>query len=143
MNIFTSFIQASIKYNDTNNTLFTIKYIIVATVFLLLLWWLSKWVTKQHGVIKRNTNIKVVERIAISNDKFIYLVELDQIFYLIGSDKSGMTVIDKREHLNIETSKSIEPQTGAFFEQLKSSIIKRENKAQEAPEKKTKENINE
>jgi len=127
MNIFTSYIQATAKYNSSNNTLFTIKYIVVATVFLFLLWGLSKWVTRQNVVIKKNTNIKVVERIAISNDKFIYLIELDQMFYLIGSDKSGMTVIDKREHLNIENSKVIEPHTGAFFEQLKTSILKKES----------------
>ena len=98
---------------------------IVATVFLFLLWGLSKYLTKRHFVGLREKNIKVIERVAISSDKFLYLVELDQIHYLIGSDKSGMTVIDKREHLNIEI---IEPQIDAFFEQLKTSILKRESK---------------
>ncbi len=83
-------------------------------------------VTKRHYATLSNRNIKVIERIAISNDKFMYLIELDGVHYLIGSDKSGMTVIDKREHLNIEISKKIEPQPGAFFEQLKKSISNRE-----------------
>jgi len=137
MSIFTALIQASDKYNETNNTLFTIKYIIVATVFLLLLWWLSRWITKQQNVVKKNHNIKIMERMALSNDKFLYLIELDGIYYLVGSDKSGMTVIDKREHLNLETTNVFEAQSGAFFEQLKSSILKREK------ENKTKERIDE
>jgi hypothetical protein len=83
-------------------------------------------VTKRHFSTLGERNIKVIERIAISNDKFFYLIELDGVHYLIGSDKSGMTVIDKREHLNIEHSKKIETQTGAFFEQLKKSVRKRE-----------------
>ena len=128
MGIFTYSITRLAGYDNSSDTLFTIKYIIVATVFLFLLWGLSKYLTKKHFVGLREKNIKVVERVAISSDKFLYLVELDQIHYLIGSDKSGMTVIDKREHLNIEISKQIEPQTDAFFEQLKTSILKRESK---------------
>lgn len=128
MRIFTYSITRLAGYDNSSDTLFTIKYIIVATVFLFLLWGLSKYLTKRHFVGLREKNIKVIERVAISSDKFLYLVELDQIHYLIGSDKSGMTVIDKREHLNIEISKQIEPQTDAFFEQLKTSILKRESK---------------
>ncbi len=128
MRIFTYSVTRLAGYDNSSDTLFTIKYIIVATVFLFLLWGFSKYLTKRHFVGLREKNIKVIERIAISNDKFLYLVELDQIHYLIGSDKSGMTVIDKREHLNIEISKQIEPQTDAFFEQLKTSILKRESK---------------
>lgn len=128
MGIFTYSITRLAGYDNSSDTLFTIKYIIVATVFLFLLWGLSKYLTKKHFVGVREKNIKVIERVAISSDKFLYLVELDQIHYLIGSDKSGMTVIDKREHLNIEISKQIEPQTDAFFEQLKTSILKRESK---------------
>jgi flagellar biogenesis protein FliO len=128
MGIFTYSITRLAGYDNSSDTLFTIKYIIVATVFLFLLWVFSKYLTKRHFVGLREKNIKVIERIAISNDKFLFLVELDHIHYLIGSDKSGMTVIDKREHLNIEISKQIEPQTDAFFEQLKTSILKRESK---------------
>jgi len=133
MNIFTCSMLAIGRSNNSSDTWFTIRYIIVATVFLFLLWGLSKYLTKRHFVGLREKNIKVVERVAISNDKFLYLIELDKIFYLIGSDKSGMVMIDKREHLNIEISKQIEPQTDAFFEQLKSSFVKnvRKNQSEE------------
>jgi hypothetical protein len=104
-----------------------IKYIIVATVFLFLLWGISKYLTKKQFVGIRNKNMKVIERVAITNDKYLFLVELDGIHYMISSDKNGMRLIDKREHLNIESSKSIEPQSGAFFEQLKTSISKRDS----------------
>lgn len=126
MNIFANSIAVFTGNKNSNDTMFTINYIIVVTVFLFLLWGLSRMVTKRHFSTLSERNIKVIERIAISNDKFFYLIELDGVHYLIGSDKSGMTVIDKREHLNIENSKKIEPQTGVFFEQLKKSIRKRE-----------------
>lgn len=128
MNIFTCSIAGLVpEYNRSSDTLFMIKYIIVATVFLFLLWGVSKFLTKRQFVGFRNKNIKVIERIAITNDKFLFLVELDGVHYMISSDKSGMRLIDKREHLNIESSMPVEPQTGAFFEQLKSSILKRES----------------
>lgn len=130
MGIFTCSILAIGSSNSSSDTLFTIRYIIVATVFLFLLWGFSKYLTKRHFVGLREKNIKVIERVALSNDKFLYLIELDHIYYLVSSDKSGMTMIDKREHLNIEISKQIEPQTDAFFEQLKSSLLKRVKKNQ-------------
>ena len=130
MGIFTCSILAIGSSNSSSDTLFTIRYIIVATVFLFLLWGFSKYLTKRHFVGLREKNIKVIERVALSNDKFLYLIELDHIYYLVSSDKSGMTMIDKREHLNIEISKQIEPQTDAFFEQLKSSFLKRIKKNQ-------------
>jgi flagellar biogenesis protein FliO len=99
----------------------------VATVFLLLLWAVSKYLTKRQGVNIRQKNIKIIERIAISADKFLFLIELDGLYYLISSDKSGMRLIDKREHLNLEVMKTSETQSGAFFEQLKKSIIKQES----------------
>lgn len=126
MNIFTCFIAAVTKETQISDTWFTVKYIIVATVFLFLLWGLSKYLTSKQSVKLNERNIKVVERIAISNDKFFYLIELDKVYYLVGSHKGGFTVIDKREHLNIENSKKIEAQPGAFFEQLKASILKKE-----------------
>ena len=126
MILFANSIAVFTGNKNSNDTMFTIKYIIVVTVFLFLVWGLSKLVTKRHFSTLGARNIKVIERIAISNDKFFYLIELDGVHYLIGSDKNGMTVIDKREHLNIENSKKIEPQTGVFFEQLKKSIRKRE-----------------
>lgn len=127
MNIFTCSLTGISKYNSTSDTLFTVKYIIVATVFLLLLWGLSKYLTKRQGITIRQKNIKVIERISISADKFLFLIELDGLYYLISSDKSGMRLIDKREHLNLEDMKISETQSGAFFEQLKKTIIKQES----------------
>ncbi|GAB6109221.1 flagellar biosynthetic protein FliO [Fusibacter bizertensis] len=128
MNIFTCSIAGLVPgYNRSTDTLFMIKYIIVATVFLFLLWGASKYLTKKQFVGIKNKNIKIIERVAITNDKFLFLVELDGVHYMISSDKNGMRLIDKREHLNIESTSSTQPQSGAFFEQLKSSLVKRES----------------
>lgn len=127
MDIFAYTIAGLTGINRTNDTMFTIKYVVVVTVFLFLLWGVSRYLTKRQHLTFKEKNIKVVERVALSSDKYLYLIELDQVYYLVSSDKSGMSLIDKREHLNIETTKRQEPQTGAFFDQLKSSILKRES----------------
>ena len=110
MNIFTCSLTGISKYNSTSDTLFTVKYIIVATVFLLLLWGLSKYLTKRQGITIRQKNIKVIERISISADQFLFLIELDDLYYLISSYKSGMRFIDKREHLKLDDMKISENQ---------------------------------
>jgi flagellar biogenesis protein FliO len=127
MDIFAYTIAGVTGINRTNDTMFTIKYVVVVTVFLFLLWGVSRYLTRRQHLTFKEKNIKIVERVALSNDKYLYLIELDQVHYLISSDKSGMSLIDKREHLKIESIQRQVPQSGAFFEQLKTSILKRES----------------
>lgn len=126
MNIFAYTISSLSGYGRSNDTWFTVKYFIVTIVFLFLLWVLSKVIINHNGPKVRSHNMKVIERISISRDKSIILVELDGIHYLIGSDKNNMVLLDKREDLNIEHPQKIEIHSGAFFEQLKNKIKKNE-----------------
>lgn len=124
MSIFTYTISSLSGYGRSNDTWFTVKYFIVAIVFLFLLWVVSKVIISQNGVKVRSNNMKVIERISISKDKSILLIELDGIHYLIGSDRNNLSLLDKREDLKIVHPQKIELQSGAFLEHLKNKVKK-------------------
>ncbi len=127
MSIFTYTISSLSGYGRSNDTWFTVKYFIVAIVFLFLLWVVSKVIISQNGVKMRSNNMKVIERLSISKDKAILLVELDGIHYVIGSDRNNMVLLDKRDDLKIVHPQKIELNSGAFLEQLRKKINKNED----------------
>lgn len=97
MSIFT----ASIGPNSHgDNMWFTIKYIVVATLFLLLLWLLSRWLIQKKGRVQTGI-IKVHQTMPFAGGKLLSVLEIDGVFYLIATDKNNITLIDKREHLEI------------------------------------------
>jgi flagellar biogenesis protein FliO len=81
----------------------------------------------------KDKRIKVVERTLLSNDKSLILVELENIFYLLAMDKTGVHLIDKRSDLDSNTFTSKPSgEKPDFMEHLKNSIIKRDNKSNES-----------
>lgn len=114
------------SYNRSDDLWFTIRYIIVATLFICILWIFSKAITKKNYISLKDRRIKVVERTLLSNDKSLLLVELENIFYVLAMDKNGIHLIDKREDLTHEQFAKDEVQGISFMNQLKASIIKRD-----------------
>lgn len=114
------------SYNRTDDLWFTIRYIIVATLFICILWIFSKAITKKNYISLKDRRIKVVERTLLSNDKSLLLVELENIFYVLAMDKSGIHLIDKREDLTHEQFVKEDVKNTSFVDQLKKSIIKRD-----------------
>ncbi|MBE0450157.1 MAG: FliO/MopB family protein [Clostridia bacterium] len=114
------------SYNRADDLWFTIRYIIVATLFICILWIFSKAITKKNYISLKDRRIKVVERTLLSNDKSLLLVELENIFYVLSMDKNGIQLIDKREDLTHEQFVKDEVQGLSFMNQLKASIIKRD-----------------
>ncbi len=121
-----NFTYALTSYNRTDDLWFTIRYIIVATLFICILWIFSKAITKKNYISLKDRRIKVVERTLLSNDKSLLLVELENIFYVLAMDKSGIHLIDKREDLTHEQFVKEDVQGKSFVNQLKRSIIKRD-----------------
>lgn len=124
MNIFTYTISSLSGYGRSNDTWFTVKYFIVAIVFLFLLWVVSKLIISQNGVKMRSHNMKVIERISLSKDKSILLIELEGIHYLIGSDRNNIVLLDKRDDVKIVHPQKIDLQSGAFLEHLRRKVNK-------------------
>jgi flagellar biogenesis protein FliO len=120
------FTYALTSYNRSNDLWFTIRYIVVATLFICILWVFSKALTKKNSFALKDRRIKVVERTLLSNDKSLILVELENIFYVLAMDKNGIHLIDKREDLTHEQFVKEDDHGISFINQLKNSIIKRD-----------------
>ncbi|MBS7528409.1 flagellar biosynthetic protein FliO [Fusibacter paucivorans] len=119
--------------SNVSNYWFSIKYVAMVVIFIYLLWIFSKWLTNKNYISLKDRNIKVLDRTALSNDKYIVLVELENIFYLLGVDKNGITLIDKRDDLSTEMFlRSNRQENNDFAAILKSSIGKRKQKDNDA-----------
>ncbi len=115
------------SYSQTDNTWFAVKYFIIISILIYFLWIFSKFITKKNYVSLKDRKIKVLERVALSSDKYLLLVELENFFYLIGVDKNGMHIIDKRDDLNVDDF--IKEESGNqlnFMEVLKNSMNKKD-----------------
>jgi flagellar biogenesis protein FliO len=134
--IFMPLIVNASNASNVSNYWFSIKYIAMVVIFIYLLWIFSKWLTNKNYISLKDRNIKVLERVALSNDKYIILVELENIFYLLGVDKNGMTLIDKRDDLSIEQIlKGKNQESKDFATVFKSSIGKRKHEDNDAENK--------
>ncbi|GAU79862.1 hypothetical protein F3D3_4527 [Fusibacter sp. 3D3] len=77
----------------------------------------------------KDRKVKVLERVALSNDKFLLLVELENIFYFIGIDKNGMYLMDKRDDLKVESFiKEEQILNHKFSEHLERFLVKKDKK---------------
>ena len=127
--IFMPLILDSSNASNFSNYWFSIKYVAIVVIFMYFLWIFSKWLTNRNYISLKDRNIKILDRIALSNDKYIVLVELENIFYLLAVDKNGITVIDKRDDLSIDTFlKSHLDVKQDFSAILKTSLNKRKAK---------------
>lgn len=118
-----------LKSYETDNFWFALKYFIVISILIYFLWIFSKFITKKNYISLKDRKVKVLERVALSNDKFLLLVELENIFYFIGIDKNGMYLMDKRDDLKIESFlKDEQVLNSKFSEHLERFLIKKDKK---------------
>ncbi|MGX8797975.1 hypothetical protein ACR6HW_18230 [Fusibacter sp. JL298sf-3] len=123
MTIFTALIG---NESQTDNMWFTIKYLVVATLFLLLLWRLSKWLIRRNG-FKPTRIVKVHQTTPFTQGKWVTIMEIDGVFYIVASDKNGMVLLDKRETLDLTIAEDEGEKrfTELFKKQLVNQQIKR------------------
>lgn len=118
-----------LKSYETDNFWFALKYFIVISILIYFLWIFSKFITKKNYISLKDRKVKVLERIALSNDKFLLLVELENIFYFIGIDKNGMYLMDKRDDLKVENFiKDEQILNSKFSEHLERFLVKKDKK---------------
>ncbi len=79
----------------------------------------------------KDRRIKLHERLPLSNDKYLILIELENIFYLVACDKNGYTVIDKRDNLDFSRFDIPQESHQDFLQVMKRVIKKEENKSKE------------
>lgn len=123
-----TYLGAILMGEQNSHFWFSVRYFVLISILIYFLWIFSRYITKKNYISLKERNIKVIDRIALSNDKFLLLVELENIFYFMAMDKNGFYLLDKRNDLDLENylkdNKDIQIN---FVEQLKSSIEKRKN----------------
>ncbi len=124
MIIFTYLVGA---YSRSENMWFTIKYIVVATLFLCVLWFISRWLTKQN-FNRPGMYINVVQTTGMLGGKSFVLIEVQGIYYLLAMDKNNIVLID--QYTDFKKHEQTTPESD-FLNQLKASLLRRENKNKE------------
>lgn len=77
-----------------NRTWFMTKYLAIITVFLVLLYFASRYLIKVRTVTKKGS-MKVIDLLRLGPDSFIYIVEAMNRRYLIAQNKNAITLLDK------------------------------------------------
>lgn len=73
---------------------FSILFTIVAIVFIFFLaWFLTRFVATRGGMLLQGKNIRVVEKVAVSKECFLMVVETFGRYSLVGVTPQGMTVL--------------------------------------------------
>jgi len=75
--------------------------IILFIVFFYIVYLTTMFVGKMNKNYNVNKNIKIIEKITISNNMFLMLIELDNKNYLISVTKDSISLIDKIEDLTL------------------------------------------
>lgn len=78
----------------TNNTWFMVKYLAIIIVFLVLLYFASRYLVRVRAVGKKGS-IKVVDVLRLGSDSFVYIVEAMNHKYLIAHGKNSIVLLDK------------------------------------------------
>ena len=74
--------------------------IFICVVFLLLLWGVSKIITKQRFFLQNKNNkqsIEIIERRVISRDATLVMVEVENTRLLLGVSAQGISVLKTME----------------------------------------------
>lgn len=70
------------------------RYAAIMIVFLLLLYYLSKYIVKQRNAA-RGVDLTVGETVRLGSDSFIYVLLYKGKKYIIAQNKQSITLIDK------------------------------------------------
>lgn len=86
---------ATIK-TGTNDTWFIVKYITITIVFLLFLYFLSRYLVGKRNVRSiGKTSLKLIDLISVTPEDIIYIAEYNEKRYIIAANKGGISKIDE------------------------------------------------
>lgn len=95
---------------------------IAIAVILYLTYKFSKFMGTKVGDLNNKGSIKIVERIALGQDKGLAVAKINEKYYLLGISNNGITMLMEMQDYNPPLS----PQTGKEFGELfKNNILKR------------------
>ncbi|MDO4800179.1 MAG: flagellar biosynthetic protein FliO [Bacillota bacterium] len=94
-------------------------------MFLLLLWFVSRYLIKRRGGFPSNSRIRVRERALLHGDTVVALVEVEGKNYIVASNKNSVTLLDVRDDLRSFEDTYSEAKAGIRLEQIGSLFKKK------------------
>ena len=105
---------------------------LLALAAIVLVMYLSfvftKYIGKKINTHSRLNNIKVIEQVALGQDKALLIAEICGDFYLIGASAQKIEILKELDHVNLETEDN---PMKVDFAQILNNVIKTKKKQTE------------
>jgi flagellar protein FliO/FliZ len=103
---------------------FTLVFSLLAVVFVLYLCYLfSKFMANRVNNVSKSSNIKVVERVALAQDKGLVIIQVCGKYYLVGFANNNIEILKELDGSELNFPKSA--LKDSFLEALNSTIKSR------------------
>lgn len=99
---------------------YLIGIVLLFIVFFYVVYLTTYFVSKLNKKMQSGKNIKVIERVSITRDKFLMIVELDSKYYFLSATDHSIELIDSFEALEIKEN---ETNSNTFNKILSEKII--------------------
>lgn len=103
-----------------SDTLPLIFSLIAIAAVLYLCWWFSKFLSKKVNRMADSNNIKIVERVALAQDKGLAIAEICGRFYLIGFANNNIEILQELEEKEMKLQQA--PVKYDFMEALNAAM---------------------
>jgi len=113
--------------------------LIALAVVGFLAYYSSKYLSKKSGSLLRGKYLNVIDRVVISNEKYIMLLKAGEKVIIVGVTNQNMAVLgelDKDQIVDFDKL-DVQEQTPTFVNALSSLIVKGFNKIKQNKTKKT------
>lgn len=104
-----------------------ITSLILIVLVLYAAYYFTKILSKKITNYSASKHMKIVDRIALSQNKFLLIVEVDKSFLLLGVADNNISVLKELDDLNLEFSESegkFDGSNSKFAEILKENLLK-------------------
>lgn len=108
-------------FADVGSLLFSIAAIVAV---LYGCYKFSKFMAKKVNNVTNSNNIKIIERVALTQDKGLLIVEVCQKFYLISFANNNIEILKELDETDLHIQKSV-PLKQSFFDALNSAFKSR------------------
>lgn len=103
--------------SDTLPLLFSLLAIVAV---LYLCWWFSRFLSKKMNHIANSSNIRILERVALAQDKGLAIAEICGRFYLVGFANNNIEILQELEEKDMNLRQA--PAKYDFMEALNAAM---------------------
>lgn len=103
--------------------------------FLIVVYFTTKFIGKSAKIRMSGNNVKIIEKLPISADKYFLLMFFEGYYYILYIDKNGAVLIDKRDDIEkLQYSYDGEMKSKGFKDVLGDLVSRKEDKGWEDEE---------